>query len=207
MTVGSGLFSVKSLLEWRHSNGADARAIDLASGALSVPPLQEGLPDLQWEVYRARRYRRPLSLVVLSVGAKERVPSAPRESAEDDGESILLETRIPHLASLLLGKILQGMLRQSDRVTHLPVEDRFVLALPETDREQAFRSMARLGPVVRERVGVELRAGAAAFPEDGLTLGDLMEEAESRWRRASSSAPGLDSGPPDGTTHRAEGNP
>lgn len=185
MIMAANLFSIRTLLDWTRSNGNQDHAASLATGALSVTSLQEALPELRWEIYRARRYRRPLSLAVLDMereeGEEDRADRTPQPS-DGDGAPVLLETRIPHLASLLLGRILEGLVRQSDHVAHLPAQDRFALVLPETDRERAHRALARLTPLVKDRTGLPMRTGVASFPEDGFTLSDLLEEAEKRWR-------------------------
>ena len=156
-------------LGWKRSEGAEARAAALASEALAVQPLPDVLPTLRHELYRARRYRRPLTLAALSSGGG---PS---------GE----EPRAPHVAAFLLGRVVEGLLRRSDRVAHLPDRvDRFIALLPETGIEDARRAMARLAPAVRARTGAGLQAGLAAFPDDGFTFEDLLEEAEAARSRS-----------------------
>jgi|GEM_PF-2413845 len=176
--------SMKGFLGRRSTDRAAARAADLTTRALSVPDLQEALPEITAELERARRYEHPLAVVVVSPigdGMNGRPPE--HDGSDEEGNRILLETRIPHLASLLTATILTGMLRQSDRVTYNVADDRFVIVLPETGRQEAWGTMHRIQPVLRARIGVGIRTGIAAFPEQGLTLAELMDKAERDWRR------------------------
>jgi hypothetical protein len=176
--------SMKGFLGRRSTDGAAARAASLTTRALSVPEFREALPELAAELERARRYEHPLAVLVLSSLSDPQNGRSQEEEPPPDGNGrILLETRIPHLASLLVATILTGMLRQSDRVTYMAADDRFVIALPETDREAAGRTVHRIEPVLKARIGVGLRAGSAAFPKDGLTMAELMDKAENEWRR------------------------
>lgn len=181
-----------SALGWKRSDGTEARAAALASEALTVRPLPDVLPALRHELYRARRYQRPLTLAALS-------------SAEvPPGE----EPRAPHVAAFLLGRVVEGLLRRSDRVAHLPDRvDRFIALLPETGMEEARRAMARLAPAVRARTGADLHAGLAAFPDDGFTFEDLMEEAEAARTRCTPATEGVPEAEPPTSAPRPESAP
>lgn len=177
--------AMKGFLGRRGSDRAAERVASLTTRALAVPDFREAEPEIKAELERARRYEHPMAIVMLSsVPDPRNDRPEERDGTGDPDGSIILETRIPHLASLLMATIVTEMLRQSDRVSYIASDDRFVLALPETDRESALLAVRRIHPVLRSRIGVRIRYGAAAFPADGLTLAELLDLAERAWRGA-----------------------
>ena len=183
-------FSLSGLLGRRSPEGLGDEAAFLASGEAPVPELREGMPWFRSELDRARRYQRPLSLLMVTpyphrddvpwAGSDRAVPS----SESEDKKRVLLETRLPHLASLLVGSILARAVRGSDWVTHRTSDDRFVILLVEADQEVSLRAVGRIEDMVRDRAHLGLRVGIATFPEDGFTVNDLLGQAEEKWTRA-----------------------
>lgn len=133
-------------------------------------------PDmLQMELERARRYERGLSVVVLSI---ER-PGAAGNGSNGDGDALhsVKVAGPPQVVALLAAAGLRNMLRQSDVLCYQPTENRFVLALAESDAEQAEKALVRIRETFRERLELGVRAGIARFPDDALTLADLIDTA------------------------------
>jgi hypothetical protein len=180
-------FSIRRLLR---GGGAD-EALDQAPGfaprEAPIPEFRERLSYLQGEMDRARRYKRPLSVLVVTphpVGDDDAWPGPIGDAdAPSTDMRVLLETRLPQLASLLVGSILAGAVRQGDSVTYRTANDRFVVFLAEADREAARGAVRRIQRMMRERARLGMRVGIATFPEDGLTLSDLLGQAAEKWER------------------------
>lgn len=81
------------------------------------------------------------------------------------------------LRFLLLGSILCGTLRESDIVGYVAERHEFCALLPECDAVAARRMVERLHRIYFSRTGDGVRAGIALFPDDGLTLDDLLAQA------------------------------
>ena len=163
------------------TDAALARAADLVRRGAGVQRLGEAMGTFMAELDRARRYEHTLALAVL----------APRRAADSveidgdpmlDGEPVVLETRVPGLVSLLAGSLLREALRESDILAYDALEDRFVIMLAQTQREDAHDALQRLERIVRMRLRLATSAGMALFPKDGLTMEDLLRRAEQAWR-------------------------
>lgn len=143
-------------------------------------------PDLlQTELERARRYERGLSVVVLAIeplSGTESEPSTP-----------------PQMVSLLAAAGLRGMVRQTDVLCYQPAQDRFVMGLTECTAEEAGQTVARISQLVRERLRLGIRAGIAQFPDDALTLAELVTAAgataDGEGRTLDAWTPGKDGSP------------
>lgn len=128
------------------------------------------MDDLVPEVYRALRYRRPLSLLLLDVDHFKLVND---RYGHQFGDQVLLET-----ASLL-----QGAVRTSDLVARYGGEE-FVVVLPETDLASAGRVAEKLRAAIEShdfededrRARVTISVGVA-------TLSDSKIDASETARR------------------------
>lgn len=108
---------------------------------------------VRWELNRARRHSRPLTLA--------RIPLAAPSATQPD--RLVIEAALPAL-------------RATD-VTWLH-RDQLMLLLPETDRASAQRCVDRVVEALAGRACSDARL--AAFPEDALTLEALREALKGR---------------------------
>lgn len=154
----------------------------------SILTLQELRPALEGELRRSRRYERPLALLTLvpdiaaatSIGSPVPGNGNGRGHGDDSGNGrhpIAAAPYATQLRFLLLGSILCGTLRESDIVGYVAERHEFCALLPECDAAAATRMVQRLHRIYFERTGDGVRAGIARFPEDGLTLDDLLAQA------------------------------
>jgi hypothetical protein len=81
------------------------------------------------------------------------------------------------LRFLLLGSLLRGALRECDIVCYAADHHEFFALLPECEIAAARQAVERLHTLYVARTGAGLRAGAAAYPRDGLTLDTLRDHA------------------------------
>ena len=131
--------------------------------------------ELTAELFRARRYEHDLAIVVLSAH-----PSL-RGSDQSDGAD-QAESKLPQMIALLTAVALREVMRGSDVVCYQAAQNRFVLALPETDAEGAGTAVERVQQHFRTRLRLRVRAGISCFPTDAFTLEELVATATFRTR-------------------------
>ena len=160
-----------------------ADAAKVATRAAGVPTFRRSLPDLARELARARRYGRPLSVVVLSLGNGHLAEEVRRVNGNngDSTADVKLLTRTSQVASIVFGWVLQEALRESDTLSYFAADNRYVILMTESTHEQAHKAMERLSALYYQRTLDHLRAGIAQFPGDGLTLEDLVVSAQKAW--------------------------
>lgn len=163
------------------------------------PPAAARLIDadetLVGEFARARRYEQTLTIVAVSAAPRDEDHdgrSAANGGAngqgtdsngalEDSDEAVADSSRNrPDVLPLLAAVGLREALRESDVLCYRPMEGRFVLGLPQSDGDEARQAMDRVGELFHRRLRIDLIAGAASFPADGLTLEDLERTANER---------------------------
>lgn len=135
-------------------------------------PLIDSDETLVGEFTRARRYEQVLTIVVVSAVQHEGNGELRHANGDaPDGPDVL-----PLLAAVGL----REALRESDVLCYRPMEGRFVLGLPQSGGDEARQAMDRVGELFHRRLHIDLMAGAASFPADGLTLEDLENTALER---------------------------
>ena len=149
------------------------------SKALEVPTFRQMLPQLAVELRRARRFERPLAVVVLS---PELETLSERSTTRIKGSARPANWNLTQY--LLLGSFLRNATREIDVITAVPESLLYASLLPETTREGAMGAIARLRQGFLECGGVGLRSGIAEFPLDGFTIEDLYDSAFLHWKAA-----------------------
>ena len=148
-----------------HSEGPDgAVAGSFSTGAVDA--------ELRRELYRSRRYERPLAVAAVRRAALNGYRAVARQELEQ-------------------------RLRAVDRVWE--AGDHIVVMLPETDRHGAEHLLARLTAEVPGLLP-EPDVGLAAFPNDALTAAELLAAAKERI--AASNGSGDHEPSADGDEHR-----
>ena len=129
--------------------------------------------ELTAELFRARRYEHDLSIAVLSAHPRLR-------GSENGNGAAQPESKLPQMIALLTAVALREVLRGSDVVCYQAAQNRFVLALPETDAGGAAMAIDRVQNHFRTRLRLRVRAGVACFPADAFTLEELIGTASLR---------------------------
>ncbi len=159
----------------------DGRVVapDMHLGA--VPTYRRTLPQLTNELARVRRYNRPLTLVVLRIESDQLLLNLKRDLVPETGNggvssyNNIMQTI--QLVFSLVGSILSESLRESDIATYDVAYNQYVILLPESDIRQATQTVRRLKKLLFKRTAGHLVAGIASFPEDGLLIEDLVQNA------------------------------
>lgn len=171
----------------------------LMLNAAGVPTFRKALPQLSAEIQRARRHMRPLTVVLLSTEGRVQSEAADQwplrgDSATRDDSPVRLT--VPAAAwSVLLAPMLREALREMDLVSYVAAYGHCVVGMPETGAGEARQVVSRLAELCASRLLLQLRAGFGVFPQDGLTLEELVRHAQDEWER---------SGAADGERHEAE---
>lgn len=136
--------------------------------------IEEGSQRIKIEFTRSRRYRRPLSLVILEVDP---------DQESDKGQVIrsIQHDLSNRFTSARIGQIIDDRIRQTDLV----MRDRgwrYIILCPETDLPGVLPLTQRITQAIQEKTGLTVLWGIAAFPEEALTFEDLMEKARTRMR-------------------------
>jgi hypothetical protein len=124
------------------------------------------------ELTRSRRYRRPLSLVVIE-------PESEDEKTTREMLKGIQHDLLNRFTSARVGQIIDDRIRQTDLVLR-DRRGRFIILCPETDLESASLLAQRIAQAVKERTSLHVLWGAAAFPEEALTFDDLLQKARER---------------------------
>lgn len=165
------------------SPGSGVSSLRFTDGAVPATSIVDS-DELEAELCRARRYEHNLAIVVLA--------ARPLTQASRPGEPPRAsQSKLPQMVALLAAVALREVLRRSDVVCYQPAENRFVLALTESDEDDARAAVGRIRTHFRSRMRLRLRAGIARFPVDAYTLDELIGTAASRAARSGEpSSPG-----------------
>jgi len=131
--------------------------------------------DLYREVKRSRRFRHPLSLVVIR--------------SDFDPESVRLNRILLEFQQTLATRYLQARLARmlSEELRDYDLiaweRDSFVVLLPETTPEDASRVAQRISKQAEKALSLRLKMGIAGFPEEAVTLTGLIDAASSKLNR------------------------
>jgi len=123
---------------------------------------------LSLELARMRRYERSLAVMVLHLDSQPASQQQEKRRALQNGAFAYW-----HVAAML-----RDLLRNSDIVTSDPSAERFVILLPEANRNQALLAAHRLQTPILATAQMRVRLGVAEFPGDGLIIEELVRAAE-----------------------------
>jgi GGDEF domain-containing protein len=175
----------------------------LRLGLLEAPETESfdtAQSELYREVRRARRQRRPLALAALKLEPQQAAAAIPRVIEE-------VQKRCAH--ELITRRLANVLVRSvEDEGWVIQRGDHFLVLLPESNHEQARELLRRVEQAVAAELGVELRHGLAAFPDEEITFTGLVERAEAQMRGEETPLPehGWRLPAVDGETVRVNGN-
>jgi len=155
--------------------------------AAAIPAYRQSLPQLRKEISRARRYQRPLAIVVIQIN-----PTFSREHKGRVNEDSVVHANqareLQPLEFVLCGSIFRDALRDSDITTYDGVKKQFVIFLPECTQKDTMHIVERLRNVVGKNIADNLSTGIVEFPDDGLIIEDLVNRAMERLNRQPTTA-------------------
>src|SRR5215216_2898683 len=167
-----GIWSAHQLAQ--QISHAESVMDELASDAFPhrAQELDEGSQRVKIELNRSRRYRRPLSLLIMEVDP---------EYQRNNGEVLKsIQTDIVNrFTSARVGQIIDDSIRQTDLVLR-DKRWRYVILCPETNLSAGRLLARRITESVHEETGLAILCGVAAFPDEALTFDDLLKKARER---------------------------
>jgi len=179
LTIGVVLAQILAL----NIGGVEKTLKDFAFANITgIPRIEEARERIQAELYRSRRFQRPLSIIILE---KEWNNSQINVNTELDAQSVLMAEYV----SAIIVRELSTQLRQTDFMLEHDKRGKFVIVSPDTDRPGVDRLIERLKSLDQIKL-FSVNFGAATFPEQGLTFEHLMEKAETNLRQRAESSIG-----------------
>jgi hypothetical protein len=170
-----GLFTVAVLLAQNLARnlGEVERAVNSFSltNISRIKRVEEAQERIQAEIYRSRRFHRPLSIIILEKVWKESV-SIPGKAGQDPQRAFMEEYVFAVMVREFLDK-----LRQTDFLLEQEKKGRLVIVSPDTDNAGIINLIERLRPLTQSEL-FSMKFGAATFPVHGLTFDQLLEQAE-----------------------------
>ena len=133
-------------------------------------PFEAGQSRMYAEVRRARNHTRPLTLVTAMPVGQVSAPVVEELTCR------FREQLMKRYIDSEVARVLAAHLGETDVLSLR--DDHFVAVMPERDRDVAQALIAEVADEIHEKLGLELRAGTAYFPNDELTLDMLLERAE-----------------------------
>lgn len=137
-----------------------------------VRPLGEAVEDIKTEFIRSRRHNRPLCVLVLEMN-----PTTTTFSLEKAIKNIQ-QSMVTRYFLASLGKVISKEARRTDLILEEADDNRFVLLCPETTAQGTTALAERIQEIAMEKLGVSIRYGIAAFPEDELIFENLLKKAQ-----------------------------
>jgi GGDEF domain-containing protein len=151
---------------------------DLTLGQLTdrTESFEAGQGLIYREIRRARRYRRPATLLAISPEVASLDLTLNRFIQD-------LQREIIHqYVAVRVARMLMEELHDSDVITRR--NSHFVALLPETSREDVDEIICQLEAAAEEKLGLKLKIGLATFPDEAVTFETLLENAEAKMQQA-----------------------
>lgn len=151
-----------------------------------IKRIREADKEIQDEVYRSRRFHRPLSIVVLEHNVKDNLVYYNKLVQEAQ------RAMIARYATVMLSREVIAQLRRTDYLFEVEDKGKLVIFSPDTDIAEAKVLVGRLSSLTNNGEKITVNFGTATFPDHAVTFDDLMERAEMSLVQQKSSQVSLD---------------
>lgn len=155
-------------------------AFILDAGSSRMLPLTEGTERINHELYLARRFERPISMVYCQV------PPLKDDGRESTVVTEYIRWRITaafkwRFRQTRLAKIISSITYKGDLIVEY--DDGIVVCLPETSKPEAEMFANQLAQMVQTTFDDTPNIGIGTFPTDGLVFDDLAQTANNSQRQ------------------------
>jgi GGDEF domain-containing protein len=133
--------------------------------------IEEAEETIQLELYRSRRNKKPLSLMIVDLD--ERSSEAALNRTIDEVQQSVRK----HYLAVSLARSVSSMLRRTDMLLEQPEHNRFVLLCPETDISEVEKLENRIKQIAEHDLNITACIGSSTFPDDALTFDELLKKA------------------------------
>jgi hypothetical protein len=148
----------------------NAQAFSLAN-IRKIKGVQEANKEIEAEIYRSRRFQRPLSIIVLDQDPKD--IQANIITLTQNAQRAMLEQYF----SVMIAKELVTQLRETDLVLENEKNGKLVILSPDTGIPETETLISRLNSLTQS-TELSIKFGAATFPHHALTFEQLLGYAE-----------------------------
>lgn len=142
-----------------------------------VRRLTDSNEEIQTEMIRSRRHRRPLSVLVVRPDP-DSVNTAIHRSVQEVQKAMMTRYVVTSIT-----RIVADVMRRTDTIFEQPSANQFIVLSPETSASNSLNFVERIKAATSEKLGVDVVCGIASFPDDALTFDELVREAESHIQR------------------------
>jgi len=136
------------------------------ANATRILPAAEGEEATNGELFRARRFNRPVGFLLLKLSD---VPALQISGANIMNYQAALQRSFLRAR---IGQLVESMLYHTDPIAWY--KDDLVICLPETNADEALQLARRIYDLIRLTLNLQVPIGVANFPEDGLIYADLV---------------------------------
>jgi len=136
-----------------------------------IKRVQEAHEEIQAEIYRSRRFLRPLSIIVLEQDSENIQKNI--NKVVQDAQRAMME----QYASVMIAKELVTQLRRTDLLFENDKKGRLVIISPDTDLTKTETLIERLKSLTQS-AEFPINFGVAIFPDHALTFEQLLKHAE-----------------------------
>lgn len=137
-----------------------------------VQPLNVALEDIKIELTRSRRYKSPLSVLVVTPETNSIQVALHRTIME------VQRAMMNRYVLTSMSRVISMALRRTDMVMEQHEKERFVILSPHTPGSDLQIVVKRIQDAISKQLGVNVKCGVASFPEDALTFDELLHKAE-----------------------------
>jgi hypothetical protein len=163
----------------------DASKIFAFANISNIKRVEEAQREIQAEIYRSRRFHRPLSIIVLEQDASK-IQANINKIVQDAQHSLMKE-----YISAMMARELAAQLRQTDILLAHDKKGRLIILSPDTDDDGTKAFIHRLRSLAGNDL-FSINFGTATFPDHALTFEELLEQAESNLQRQADSRINMD---------------
>ncbi|MFC1959480.1 sugar transferase [Chloroflexota bacterium] len=135
----------------------------------NVLPEIEGEEKINNELFRARRFDRPVGFILLRLDLLDGM------TEQFTDKFNMEESFRRHYVKVRIAQIAESTIYRSDVVAWS--RNDLVLCLPETDMQQTLNHARKLHFLIQTRMGLSVTIGVSVFSEDGLIYRDLLDAA------------------------------
>ncbi len=133
---------------------------------------QQASPLLSREIQTSRRTNHPLTVIVIEPQAQDAAVHLTATARE------IQNIFVRRYRLVALARLLTRFIRSTDFALDQSDKGRILFVTPEINRSQVGDVVRRLAEHAHESLNVSLNWGSATFPDQGLTLEELVYQAE-----------------------------
>jgi lipopolysaccharide/colanic/teichoic acid biosynthesis glycosyltransferase len=141
----------------------------IGSNKTRVQSTAEGEQVINGELFRARRFSRPVGLLLIKLNDVEEMQTTAIKCMD---YQVMLQRRYLRARAI---QITESYLYATDPIAWH--HDDLVVCLPETNHQEAVKFAEELSKLMSLTLNLTVPIGIASFPEDGLVIGDLIKVA------------------------------